>query len=385
MKGVRKRLLAVLLSCFVLIISVAGKCQVVGATSVVGPTTAGGISAAQTLEFLYSVLMSMGITLNLKEMIRYHDPADGYTWLDDPASQKQIDEVNDKIGEYYDNAVKDWYEKHGGKITPSPEPTKTPDSSPPSPVTPAPTSIPPDISEKIDSWNEMRKKAQAKKILTMTAVAGACLKEAVSNWWDDVMDDSLPLVENNKYASEEQIGYYETSAVTEDGRVYHVQQWAYNSASYDTIDKFYCETLSACNNTVKVHDFKTFRVGELPKYVAIYRIYEIKYPGNSREPYYEASSTSSFSLIPFGDVSSWKSMTESYHSYIPYVFNGVTYNAEDRPLTKSALWGTPDIKQLLDNTKKSPDLPVPVSIQLPNIDEIKGLNKDVTAAPTIIM
>ena len=144
MKGIRNRLTALLLSCAVFAVSILGRCQPVSATAIVGPATAAGIAAGETLEFIYSALMSVGITLNLKELFNNRFDPDNWDWgdvLDDPASQGQIDALDKKIGEYYDNAVKDWYTNHGGNVTPSPEPTKTPGTDP-VPVTPAPTSIP---------------------------------------------------------------------------------------------------------------------------------------------------------------------------------------------------------------------------------------------------
>lgn len=387
MKGVRKRILAVLLSCFILIISVAGKCQVVGAASVVGPATAGGISAAQTLEFLYSVLMSMGITLNLKEMIRYHDPTDGYTWLDDPASQSQIDEVSDKIGEYYDNAVKDWHEKHGGKITPSPEPTKTPDSSLPSPVTPAPTSIPPDISEKIDSWNEMKKKAMANRVLTMTAVAGACLKEAVGKWWDDIMDtEEAVSSDKNPYSYADCIGYQQLTYTDAYGTTTY-KTYAYNYSVTSPVTLLYGGRKTVKNYETDQEFYWTqFNTGYSGrKFLNSYKTTTIN--GKYYSSYKNAGGVD---VYMYCNSESVTSLSEEYHWYIPYTLDGTTIqNAEPKPLAKSSLWVNPNLKALLDDNKKSPDLPVPVSVQLPSIDEIKDLNKDAADTsdddrPTII-
>ena len=371
MKWICKRLAALLLSCAVLTVSVLGRCQPVHAAAIVGPATSAGVAAGETLEFIYSALMSMGITLNLKELFgKRYDP-DSWDWgdvLDDPATQGQIDDLDEKIGEWYDNAVKDWYVNHGGQITPSPEPTKTPDGSLPAPVTPVPTGIPPDIGEKIDSWRELKEKALQKKVLTMTAVAGACLKEAVTNWWDNIMDTEteLPTVEENKYSYGSCIGYYEINAIQKasPNSTYHVKMWVYSS---DT-------PISYVNLTIDKTATNTMHVFTVPKggEVKVYRDWRIRYR-DGRPDYIEKTSYEEHNFISPLSLGSFRNVVENYHFYVPIKQGDETIPAEKKPLAKPVLLVNPNLKKALDGNKKSPDLPMPISITLPNLDEIRDL------------
>lgn len=368
MKGIRKRLAALLLSCAVFAVSVLGRCQPVSAAAIAGPATAAGIAAGETLEFLYSVLMSVGITLNLKEMIRYHDPTDGYTWLDEPASQEDINNLEKKIEEYYDNAVRDWYINHGGKITPSPEPTKTPGTDP-VPVTPAPTSIPPDISEKIDSWNEMKKKALEKKVLTMTAVAGACLKEAVTGWWDNIMDTAPDA--NEKISSEE------ANIILSSGCSYY-EIGNYNSRYVRNLCLFGSRSfIYEDKEIVTFNEIKNYSNGEYSNTSGKDGAYTSTISFLAHPAYYNVVSTlPKFSTFEEGQK--WLDEQDEQ-----------TVDSTEKIPSKNIILPVPNLKKLLDDNKKSPDLPMPISITLPNLDEIKDLVKDADKAddddkPTIV-
>ena len=375
MKWICKRLAALLLSCAVLTVSVLGRCQPVHAAAIVGPTTSAGVAAGETLKFIYSALMSMGVTLNLKELFgKRYDP-DNWDWgdvLDDPATQGQIDDLDKKIGEWYDNAVKDWYVNHGGQITPSPEPTKTPDGSLPTPVTPAPTGIPPDIGEKIDSWRELKEKALQKKVLTMTAVAGACLKEAVTNWWDNIMDTEteLPTGEKNKYSYSDCIGYYEIQAVNRltPTSVYKVKEWAYVLPDNPIP---YLKATKTTSDSGTIHIF--LKPSDEVK-IGTYTEYRVEDSKNPDSPYISKySSTEDTGIGGFPNAKDWLDIRESYHLYVPVRSGTQTIEPETKPLAKPVLLVNPNLKKALDENKKSPDLPMPISITLPNLDEIKDL------------
>ena len=391
MKGIRKRLTAVLLACTVFMTGVLGRCQPVKAAFVL-PATEAGIAAGQTLQWLYTVLLSMGIAINLKEMIRYRDPTDGYQWLDEPAAQEDINNLERKLWKEYDEAVEKYLREHPNGSTPTPEPTKTPDptqapeTSPPAKVTPAPTSVPPEILDKIDSWAEMRQKALQNKVLALGAGAAVCLKEAVSNWWDEVMDteSQLPAVEENKYSYSDCIGYYEVEALSSDGRnLYRIKTWGYSLVDNPISYLLYSTETSGANT---MHFFKT-EFGDL----GYYQDYRIEFLNSSRSPYRETKSSHQSVLPALGSPSGWQYVNENYHFYVPV--KGKNGNediaAETKPLTKPVIWPVPSLKGDYDNNN-SPTLPtVPVPIIIPGLDEIQELNKNANDSdddnrPTII-
>lgn len=364
MKGICKRLTAFLLSCAVLIVSILGRCQPVRATAIAGPATAAGIAAGETLEFIYSALMSVGITLNLKELFGNRYDPDNWDWgdiLDDPASQSDIDNLEEKIGEYYDNAVKDWYVNHGGQITPSPEPTKTPDTSSPAPVTPAPTSIPSDIGEKIDSWREMREKALQKKVLTMTAVAGACLKEAVTGWWDNIMDKAPDANKN--------ISSIEANIILSSGLPY-----------YERGNDGYSSTLILYGPSSCI--YKEDGKYEILSYSEQVSYYNGQYTGTSGGKGKVLMTGSLLGDYSFKNVVSTLPQFASFEEAEKWAKKQdeqTADNTEKLP-SKNIILSIPDLKKALDDNKKSPDLPMPISITLPNLDEIKDLVKDTDKA-----
>lgn len=389
MKGICKRLTAFLLSCAVLIVSILGRCQPVRAAAIAGPATAAGIAAGETLEFIYSALMSVGITLNLKELFGNRYDPDNWDWgdiLDEPASQSDIDNLEKKIEEYYDNAVRDWYVNHGGQITPSPEPTKTPDTSSPAPVTPAPTSIPSDIGEKIDSWREMREKALQKKVLTMTAVAGACLKEAVAGWWDNIMDTEEEFSNSdNPYSYSDLVGRIDSVASYQGWNNVKETILVYRSSSRVSKLFVYKEECSGNNALYTYRVRQTYGAGI---YFDLNCYQEITFPAGEKYSYVHKSLWQSYPS-EFGNASNLEKCSSSFTSYLPYTLDGQQYPAEEKPRRKAVLLVNPDLKKALDDNKKSPDLPMPISITLPSLDELKDLVKDADDAddddrPTIV-
>lgn len=407
-----KKLTAVLLACTVFMTGILGHCKPVKAAFVL-PATEAGIAAGQTLQWLYTVLLSMGVAINLKEMFQDRFDPDNWDWgdvLDDPATQGQIDALNEKIGTYYDNAVAEWYKNHGGKLSPTPEPTKTPDPtqspeiSPPAEVTPAPTSVPPEILEKIDSWAEMRQKALQNKVLALGAGAAVCLKEAVSNWWDEVIDNTPPSTDlkGNPYQGniKDYVGrcnvVYECGAPNKGIR--SKQLYFYNTPGFIDLGFYGNYSLSTSGDGMKFLNLYSGIYDEtkntvLPpwgsnknRYIAFYAI------STGTDYKYDNADTNIMNFNNYtvlSNVAGIKSVSYDFEFYVPYNIGGEQHEADEKPLMKPVIWPVPSLKGDYDNNN-SPTLPtVPVPIIIPGLDEIQELNKNANDSddddrPTII-
>lgn len=190
MKRIKTRLLALLLSCCLVTVGTITPCRQAQAAEVV--------AGMETIQWILSLGASVGITISISDLLgKSRDDVkdwDSYNWgnlLDDPATQKQIDETDKKIEEYYNNAVKDWYVKHGGQLSPSPAPTTTPQP----PVTVAP--IDPDTVEPPIDWDALKKNTEKTGVLSMVGATLACMGEGLAAFWDDVVnpvkvDEKLP-------------------------------------------------------------------------------------------------------------------------------------------------------------------------------------------------
>lgn len=396
MRAIWKRCVACLLAFIVFAISILGHWQPVSAVGLALPVTEAGIAAGETLQFLYSLFMSLGFTISIKELlsnsIKKADDnwlPDNWDWgdlLDDPATQGQIDATEEKVEEYYDNAVRDWYENHGGKITPSPEPTKTPETSPPAEVTPVPTSIP-EIDEKIDTWNEMKKKALSAKELVVEAAAGICIKEAAVKFWNEIMDNTPPSTNlkgnpfkgdikdyvghcninyecdsPNKGVHSRQIYFYNTYGLTDLGFYgdYSASKGLEFMNLYSSVYDATKNVVLGPSNTNKKMYLSLYQISTGPTY---------KYDGNESTSFVFNSYTNLF------NVGGIKSVSYDYEFYIPYNIGGEQHEADTKPLMKPALWVSPNLKKMLDDASKSPELPDPSPIKLPSLDEIKDFNK----------
>lgn len=390
MKGIMKRLTAVLLACTVFMTGVLGRCQPVKAAFVL-PATEAGIAAGQTLQWLYTVLLSMGVAVNLKEMFRDRFDPDDWDWgdvLDDPASQEDINNLERKLWKEYDEAVEKYLREHPNGSTPTPEPTKKPDptqapeTSPPAKVTPAPTSVPPEILEKIDSWAEMRQKALQNKVLALGAGAAVCLKEAVSNWWDEIMDneETYNNVENPySYAdliASQTRNYYDTANkfyVTMKILAYKDPKW--------NVQELYVKT-------TEDYGITWHYIGpEFPLKINNY-ITEVRKYDNGKVWSYTAKGPGASAMFT-GVSSCYENLIDPYEIYIPYYLDGQLCEGENKPLVKPVIWPVPSLKGDYDNNN-SPTLPtVPVPIIIPGLDEIQELNKNANDSdddnrPTII-
>ena len=377
MKGIRKRLTAVLLACTVFMTGVLGRCQPVKAAFVL-PATEAGIAAGETLQWLYTVLLSMGVAINLKEMFRDRFDPDNWDWgdvLDDPASQEDINNLERKLWKEYDEAVERYLREHPNGSTPTPEPTKTPDPtqspeiSPPAKVTPAPTSVPPEILEKIDSWAEMRQKALQNKVLALGAGAAVCLKEAVSSWWDEVMDTEAEYsVADNEFAYKDLIGKIENHALYQ-GRDATETYYIYRNSS--SLERLYVGKSSLSSNK----NFFVYRmsVPENKPYLNCYYKITMTNGYKSTHIYSNDDDTVRSEFLLVGEVTECSS---SFSCYLPYYLNGTEYPADIKPFTKPVIWPVPSLKGDYDNNN-SPTLPtVPVPIIIPGLDEIQELNKN---------
>ena len=190
MKRIKTRLLALLLSCCLVTVGTVTPCRQAQAAEVV--------AGMETIQWILSIGASLGITISISDLLgKPRDDVrdwDNYDWgnlLDDPATQKQIDETDKKIEEYYNNAVKDWYVKHGGQLSPSPAPTTTPQP----PVTVAP--IDPDTVEPPIDWDTLKKNAEKTGVLSMVGATLACMRDGLAKFWDDIVnpikvDEKLP-------------------------------------------------------------------------------------------------------------------------------------------------------------------------------------------------
>lgn len=203
MKRIKTRLLALLLSCCLVTVGTVTPCRQTQAAEIV----VGGMTTA---EWIASIAASAGIAISFSDLlgkpredVRDWDSYDWGKLLDDPATQKQIDETDKKIEEYYNNAVKDWYIKHGGQLSPSPAPTTKPQP----PVTVAP--IDPDTVEPPIDWDTLKKNTKKTGVLSMMGATLACMRDGLAAFWDDVIghlkiDEGLPdnvknLIESSGY------------------------------------------------------------------------------------------------------------------------------------------------------------------------------------------
>lgn len=190
MKRIKTRLLALLLSCCLVTVGTVTPCRQAQAAEVV--------AGMETIQWILSIGASVGITISISDLLgKPRDDVrdwDNYDWgnlLDDPATQRQIDETDKKIEEYYNNAVKDWYIKHGGQLSPSPAPTTKPQP----PVTVAP--IDPDTVEPPIDWDTLKKNTKKTGVLSMMGATLACMRDGLAAFWDDVVsplkiDEGLP-------------------------------------------------------------------------------------------------------------------------------------------------------------------------------------------------
>lgn len=170
MKRIRKRLTALLLSCFLAFSGVAGSYQTAQAAEIVAGYTIGQI--------LESILLSFGISIFTTEMIQKGTSA---TWWDTDGSAA--------LKPYYDDLEQAYEEQRfkvingGGGQNPEPSPTPAPGTTP----IPFPTTVP--VPGDIPTFQELVAPALAgtAAFINMTQGAWECMAEAVSSLWNKMM------------------------------------------------------------------------------------------------------------------------------------------------------------------------------------------------------
>lgn len=365
MKRIKTRALALLLSCSVLATGIVGGYEKVQAADL----SAGALQYGADLSFLEGLFMSAGAgALGLDMLLKTKNDINNWDWgevLDSPASQGQIDKANETIEKLYNNAVKDWHEKHGGSSDPTPTPL--PDVSPP--VTVAP--INPDDVAPPEDWGTLKKNAQGKGILAMGAATAYCVKEAVKGWWDDlsrysisnteltVDDTAQDLINKN----EDSFPYY----------VYTEYHWKNGNYGTDVTKQLTFLGEGSC-------------VGNISSSGYLY-VYHVGHCENYRNDYNNGVE-SPLSFYMTMDPKTYKRSsyaidgTTGYRTNLPIFQNendAIAYvndylNTKKRKFPKTALWPSTELKDDYDNNK-SPNLPelVAPALRLPTLDEIKNL------------
>ena len=219
LKRIKKKLVTVILAITILGTGLIGSYTTVPAAEF----SAGAIAAGETLEWITAVLAGAGISISVKELLKprqaeiekdigKHIDWDNYDWgdaLDSPAAQDQIDELDKTINRLYGNASAKWKEMYEKSLSPTPTPETSPDKPDPSP----PVTVAPIDPDKVTppGWDTLRKASMKNGYLALGAATYWCLKEAVTGWWDKLMDNTPPVnnLEGNKLPYNNLIGQIE--------------------------------------------------------------------------------------------------------------------------------------------------------------------------------
>lgn len=347
MKRVIKRTAAVVLAITVLCGTVAGSYQNVQA----GDFSAGALQYASDFSFLEALFNASGLSLGLDMLLKTQKDIDKFkeeNWdfgdlLDQPLTQKQIDEAQEKIEKLYYGATEAYKKTHGGGSKPTPTPMIT---NPPAPgITPPVTVAPinPDDVEMPEDWGTMKKNAQDKGILAMGAATAYCVKEAVKGWWDDIIQpvsvvDGIPEDSVNLIVK---YGYPYYMYTKYDSGSEYLYLGGYGSYSYGN-RVVLCINAKVYKNGVLTYDTSKIATG--------------------------FNTNNYFSNIPFfpsfNDGQSWSDQQIAQNK---------------NKFTKSSIWPSTDTKDDYNNnnplpTSSYPNIAVP-SIKLPSLDEIKDLWK----------
>ena len=385
MKRIKTRLLALLLSCCLVTVGTVTPCRQAQAAEIV--------AGMETIQWILSIGASVGITISISDLLgKPRDDVrdwDNYDWgnlLDDPATQKQIDETDKKIEEYYNNAVKDWYVKHGGQLSPSPAPTTKPQP----PVTVAP--IDPDTVEPPIDWDTLKKNTKKTGVLSMMGATLACMRDGLAKFWDSTIAEDIVLSdEKNKYSYKDLIGIYKQNYSGEwqgkykrDVTVY-VYDWQHVLSSIRVVPCLNKKTGITYNTFYKPSDCK------LSNPVGYFKI-DKKTDLSTGKITVNKYCSSSF-LVPYSDPveGTVDDFNVSYSFYVPVVDSSgsVLEDPKSRPAGKAAI--IPDLtrKQAYDNNSSIDDstssgsgsspgsnTDKPFNFKIPTIDEIKDFLKD---------
>ena len=365
---------ALVLAMIVLCGTVAGSYKEVQASDF----SAGALQYGIDLSFLQSLFMAGGASLGLDMLLKTQNDIDKFkeeNWdfgdlLDQPLTQKQIDEAQEKIEKLYYGATEAYKKTHGNGSKPTPTPMIT---EPPAPgVTPPVTVAPinPDDVTMPDDWATMKKNATDKGVLAMGAATAYCVKEAVKGWWDDIMDTETTVFNDaNPYA-------YKDLAV-------HV--YAQNTFSNGSVDTYNYYLYSNVADSVHINTFSDRIEATLYRNSAVINssqgsVFEIDdYSPGKPGTHYTYAKNNRVGVTAHSGYIGCTGITYSFESYLPYVLNGQNFDAALKPLVKSSMWPSTDTKDDYNNNNSLPspsypNLAVP-SITLPTLDEIKDLWK----------
>ena len=355
--------------------------------------SAGALAASETLQWITAALGAVGISISVKELLKprqadiekdigKHIDWDNYDWgdmLDSPAAQDQIDELDKTINRLYGNASAKWKEMYEKSLSPTPTPETSPDKPDPSP----PVTVAPIDPDKVTppGWDTLRKASMKNGYLALGAATYWCLKEALTNWWNKIMDDdSAQHDEVNKGLSKDLIGSYTINYNSSNGDKQYLTYYLYNSRR--DINSAEVKTIKTsagvyyylhCSNRFDYYCISYVKSGKNERNSTFYRVNERSGLPN----YVDSNATYIFS---------------AFNLYIPYTLDGVKYNGSTRPMGKSGIWVNPDLKNDHDKNK-SPSIPATApapAIKIPSLDDLKDLQNRGNSAndderPSIIL
>ena len=359
--------------------------------------SAGALAASETLQWITAALGAVGISISVKELLKprqadiekdigKHIDWDNYDWgdmLDSPAAQDQIDELDKTINKLYGNASAKWKEMYEKSLSPTPTPESSPDKPEPSP----PVTVAPIDPDKVTppGWDTLRKASMKNGYLALGAATYWCLKEAVSNLWDKIFQEDPSITyKENPYFYKDLIGSYSiTFNCSQLGGfkgTYTYYLYKYNKISHLNLTKY------TTSEGYSLHNVGSDSSG---LYFNTYSIKRHDYVG--REPYISALTGRSSRLsITLPDKSS--NVVENINLYVPYTMDGVDYDAKVKPMNKSGIWPSTDLKNDYDKNK-SPSIPATApapAIKIPSLDNLKDLqnrgnNANDDERPSIIL
>ena len=340
--------------------------------------SAGALAASETLEWITAALGAVGISISVKELLKprqadiekdigKHIDWDNYDWgdaLDSPAAQDQIDELDKTINRLYGNASAKWKEMYEKSLSPTPTPETSPDNPEPSPpVTVAP--VDPDTVTPPD-WETLKNMSKHNGFIPLEVGTFWCLKEAVKGFWDNLMEeDSKTNVVKNKYKDNTLLGYQSVTSVSATSSKETMTTYAYDINGNITKLQIGDSTKSGCS---PYHNFSTIEKNTL---IGSYYFFNRSWNSSPRSGTTSGTSVYNYSV--------YNTTNEEYHFYVPLVDSdgNVVKDAEVRPIGKTAIWPSTDLKNDYDNNK-SPSIPEPApapAIKIPSLDDLKDLQK----------
>ena len=360
--------MAVILAVNMLVIGIFGSYQTAQAAEIVAGYTAGQI--------LESILLGFGISIFTTEMVQKGTIA---AWWDTDGSAA--------LKPYYDD-LEQAYEKQrfkvingGGGQNPEPSPTPAPGNTP----IPFPTTVP--VPGDIPTFKELVAPALVgtAAVINMTQGAWECMGKAVSSLWDKIFQEDPSITyKENPYSYKDLIGSYSiTFNCSQLGGfkgTYTYYLYKYNKISHLNLTKY------TTSEGYSLHNVGSDSSG---LYFNTYSIKRHDYVG--REPYISALTGRSSRLsITLPDKSS--NVVENINLYVPYTMDGVDYDAKVKPMNKSGIWPSTDLKNDYDKNK-SPSIPATApapAIKIPSLDNLKDLqnrgnNANDDERPSIIL